>query len=251
MIPLLIYHAVNDVPVRGVERYTVSRARLAAHLDAICARRRTALCVSEIAACLRRERSLPPGTIGITFDDGYADTYAAVQELHDRGLSSTIYLTTSAIAAPGRLSESQILELSGVDGVELGSHGIHHARLDELHGPELVHEVAGSKRRLAELLGYEPRSFAYPHGAHDSRAREAVIRAGYTSAAAVKDAVSHLDDDPYAIARWTVNARTKASQIAAVLDGYGVRPAETRERVRTRAYRAARRLRRRASQRSS
>ena len=208
MIPLLIYHSVSDVPPPGLDRYTISRARFASHLDAICMRRRVALSVSEIARCLRRERRLPPGAVGITFDDGYADTYEAVRQVQARGLASTVYLTTSAIGAPGRLSERQIGELADMPDVELGSHGTHHPRLDELTDPELQLELVESKRRLEELTGLEARSFAYPHGAYDARARQAAADAGYGSAAAVKNALSHLDDDPYVIARWTVTART-------------------------------------------
>jgi hypothetical protein len=88
-------------------------------------------------------------------------------------------------------------------------------------------------------------SFAYPYGAYDARVRGAVIAAGYRSAAAVKNAVSHRDDDPFAIARWTVTSATPAKRLADVLDGRGVPLGWTRERLRTRAYRTARRQRRR------
>jgi hypothetical protein len=44
-------------------------------------------------------------------------------------------------------------------------------------------------------------------------AREALIRAGYDSAAAVKNAVSHLDDDPFAMAHWIVTEQTTAARL--------------------------------------
>jgi hypothetical protein len=88
-------------------------------------------------------------------------------------------------------------------------------------------------------------SFAYPHGVYDRRVRQAVITGGYRSAVAVKNAVSHPADDPFAIARWTVTAGTPASRIAQVLEGESVPVAWSHERVRTRAYRMVRRGRRR------
>jgi hypothetical protein len=88
-------------------------------------------------------------------------------------------------------------------------------------------------------------SFAYPYGAHDPRVRAAVIAAGFHSAAAVKNAISHRADDPWAIARWTVDGATDAERIARVLDGRGVPRAWRRERLRTRGYRTVRKLRRR------
>ncbi|HZC13618.1 MAG TPA: polysaccharide deacetylase family protein, partial [Thermoleophilaceae bacterium] len=101
-----------------------------------------------------------------------------------------------------------------------------------------------SKLRLETLTQIEIRSFAYPHGAYDERARQAVIDAGFRSAAAVKNALSHSADDVFAIARWTVTAGTPASRIAQVLEGVGVPIAWAGERFRTRAYRFARRHRR-------
>ncbi len=88
-------------------------------------------------------------------------------------------------------------------------------------------------------------SFAYPQGAYDRRVRRAVIDAGYTSAAAVKNAISHANYDPFAIARWTVTAGTPASRLAQILEGENVPRAWPGERVRTRAYRTVRRTRRR------
>src|SRR5438309_338050 len=82
-------------------------------------------------------------------------------------------------------------------------------------------------------------------GERDRRVRAAVIDAGYRSAAAVKNAVSHPYDDPFAIARWTVTGGASAARLAEVLEGEGVPRARERERIRTRAYRSVRRRRRR------
>ncbi len=100
------------------------------------------------------------------------------------------------------------------DAVEVGAHTIGHPRLDELAGAALHREIAGSKAALEDVLGHPVAGFAYPHGAHDQRSRAAVIAAGYTHAAAVKDALSHPGDDPFAIARWTVTADVGATSPA-------------------------------------
>jgi peptidoglycan/xylan/chitin deacetylase (PgdA/CDA1 family) len=129
--------------------------------------------------------------------------------------------------------------------VEVGAHAVRHRRLDELDDRELAEEVGASKAELEALTQQAVASFAYPHGAYDGRVRQVVIAAGYRSAAAVKNAASHHGDDPFAIARWTVTAGTRAARIAEVLEGEGIRRAWGGERLRTRGYRAARRHRRR------
>jgi len=243
-VPVLVYHAIDVVPLAGLERWTTPPPEFEQHLEVIAASGRVPLTISELADCLRGERRLERDAVAVTFDDGYADTHDAVLELLQRNISSTVYVTTGTIGSPGMLSAAQLEQLAGLDGVEVGAHSVTHPHLDELSGARLDEEVAGSKRALESLLGAPVASFAYPHGAHDRRSRAAVVRAGYDSAAAVKNAISHLDDDPFAIARWTVTAGTPAQRLAGVLRGEEVPVAWSRERMRTRGYRAARRSRR-------
>jgi peptidoglycan/xylan/chitin deacetylase (PgdA/CDA1 family) len=244
IVPVLLYHSVCDRPQRGRDRWTLSRPEFVEHANAIAACGRTPLRITELAAGLRGERLLPERAVGITFDDGYADNLDAVGELAQRNLSSTVYVTTGEVGRRGMLSAASLAELCALPGVEVGAHGVRHLRLDELDDSELIAEVYVSKAQLEDLTQSAVPTFAYPHGAYDRRAREAVIRAGYRSAAAVKNALSHSADDPFAIARWTVPAGTPPSRIAEVLDGKGIEHAWTHERVRTRAYRRARCLRR-------
>jgi peptidoglycan/xylan/chitin deacetylase (PgdA/CDA1 family) len=245
VIPVLLYHSVADDPRRRDRRYTVSRADFQAHADAIKASGRVALRITDLAAGLRGERGLPERSLAVTFDDGFADTYDAVEALFDRDLTSTVYVTTGELGARNRLPPSSLAELAHGDSTEVGAHAVRHRRLDELDDRELTREVSVSKVALEQLIQLPVCSFAYPHGAYDRRVRRAVITSGYRSAAAVKNAVSHASDDPFAIARWTVTAGTSASRIAEVLEGKGVARARAHERLRTRAYRSARRGRRR------
>jgi peptidoglycan/xylan/chitin deacetylase (PgdA/CDA1 family) len=245
LIPVLLYHSVSDEPPEGDRRFTVSRAEFASHMDAVAGSGRVAMTVTEIAQALRRERQLPARPVAITFDDGFDDTYDALAALAAHGLASTLYVTTSEVGRRDRLSAPQLAEIARAASVEVGAHAVRHRRLDELEMRELVPEVLGSKLELEELVQTTVQSFAYPHGAFDDAARQAVIAAGYHSAAAVKNALSHDRDDPFAIARWTVTAGTTAARIAAVLEGETVMPAWAHERLRTRAYRFARRSRRR------
>jgi peptidoglycan/xylan/chitin deacetylase (PgdA/CDA1 family) len=194
---------------------------------------------------MRRGRGISERAAAITFDDGFADTYDAVHSLLARGLRSTVYVTTSELGASHRLTSSQVAELAQMSCIEVGAHAVRHRYLDELDDSELADEVNRSKVELENLSQVAVHSFAYPHGAYDRRVRQAVITGGYRSAVAVKNAVSHPADDPFAIARWTVTAGTPASRIAQVLEGESVPVAWSHERVRTRAYRMVRRGRRR------
>ena len=244
IIPVLLYHSVNDDPGDSA-RFTVSRPAFESHADAIRASGRSTLRISDLASALRGERPLPERAAAITFDDGYEDTFAAVHSLRERDLSATVYITTGEVGTSNRLTGSQVAELAQMSSIEIGAHAVRHRYLDELDDHELAEEVNLSKVELEDLTQVAIGSFAYPHGAYDQRVRHAVVDAGYSSAAGVKNALSHAADDPFAIARWTVTAGTPASRIAQVLRGQGVPLAWSQERVRTRAYRSARRSRRR------
>jgi peptidoglycan/xylan/chitin deacetylase (PgdA/CDA1 family) len=244
VIPVLLYHSVADAPERD-RRFAVSPATFEAHADVIKASGRVTLRISDLATGLRGERPLPERAAAITFDDGFADNYDAVHSLLGRGLKSTLYVTTGELGAPGRLMPSRVAELAHVPAIEIGAHAVRHRYLDELDDVEIADEVKVSKLELEELTQVTVHSFAYPHGAYDRRVRDAVIDAGYRSAVAVKNAVAHAADDPFAIARWTVTAGTPVSRIAQVLEGEDVPLAWSHERARTRAYRTVRRQRRR------
>lgn len=245
VVPVLLYHSVRDDPCRRDGRFTVSRAAFAAHLDAVRASGRVAVRIAELADWLRGERPLPERAVALTFDDGFADTHHAVEQLLGRGLTATVYVTSGEVGASDRLSPTRLRELAS--SVEIGAHAVRHRRLDELDERELTLEVTASKAQLEHFAGASVDSFAYPHGAYDPRVREAVVGAGYRSAAAVKNALCHAGDDPFAIARWTVTRGTTAARIAQVLRGEGVPRAWARERLRTRAFRTVRRGRRRAA----
>jgi peptidoglycan/xylan/chitin deacetylase (PgdA/CDA1 family) len=246
VIPVLLYHSVpREAPDRA-DRLAVSYEQFATHLDAVVESGRVPLTVGEIADGLRGARPLPERAVAITFDDGYDNTHTAIELLCKHGLRASVYVTTGQIGTEHMISHDQLQSLAEQpDAVELGAHSVTHPHLDELNVNEIKHEVSGSKHQLEQVLGRPVASFAYPYGSYDRRVRQAVVAAGFQSAAAVKNALSHRDDDPWAIARWTVSTTTDAQQIARVLDGRGAPHAWRHERLRTRGYRTVRRLRRR------
>jgi peptidoglycan/xylan/chitin deacetylase (PgdA/CDA1 family) len=179
----------------------------------------------------------------VTFDDGYGDFLDAAELLAAAGLPATLYMTTGQVGAARMLTRQQLQSLGG--SVEVGAHSRTHPRLDELAPGRLRDEVQGSKADLEDLRQQPTHSFAYPHGDHDRQVRQAVVDAGFDSAATVKNAFSHDRDDPFAIARITVTAGTTEERIGQLLQGRGAPAAWTGERRRTRAYRSYRRVRRR------
>lgn len=247
VIPVLLYHAVTDEPPPDQPEYAVSPQRFAEHVEAIAASGRVALTITELGAALRGEREMPAYPAALTFDDGFADTPAAAGRLADLGIKSTVFVATGRLRHPAArpaLPPSALAELAGCELIELGSHTVTHPRLDDLSVKAATQEIAISKLELEQAIGRPVTSFAYPHGAYDGRVRRAVIAAGFSAAAAVKDALSHSADDSYAIARVTVMADTTVEQVRRLLSGEGARLAWSDKRLLTRGNRGVHTIRR-------
>lgn len=245
-VPILLYHSVGDRPAANREAYTVTLPAFREHVRAICDAGRTALTVSELASALRAERDLPSRPVLVTFDDGFADVRPAVELLLGAGLMASVFVTSGWIGREAMLTQNGLRELAALgDRVELGAHSVTHPRLDELRPVQAVAEISESKAALESVVQAPLESFAYPHGAYDGHVRAAVIDAGFGAAVAVKNALSHSEDDAYALARVTVMPTTSACHIEMLLAGSGAPLAWRRDRLRTRGYRSVRRLRRR------
>jgi peptidoglycan/xylan/chitin deacetylase (PgdA/CDA1 family) len=261
VVPVLLYHSVSDQPTGQFGPYTVSRHQLASHLDQVTGLGFSTLTVGQLLA--RRAAGLPllPRTAVITFDDGFADfADNAWPELTQRGLAATLYVTAGTIGARSdwlaplgagelaMLDRSQLLALAA-DGCEIGAHSMSHPQLDCLTRPAAAAEILQSKDVLEQALGHSVDTFAYPHGYHDTVVKELVAAAGYTSAAAVRNALSPADDDPFALARVTVTADFGPEQVAHIMTGRGVPTARPGERWRTRLWRQERRRRHQRAER--
>lgn len=239
-IPILLYHRVGS----ATDRFCVTRSQFLEQLRLVAESGRTPLTVSELAEGLRGQRPMPPAPVCLTFDDGYADTRRTIEAVTDAGLKATLYVVTGSIDAPGSITAADLAELSAIGpAVELGAHTVTHPYLDELQRDRAASEIEGSREAMARLTGAAPRSFAYPHGAYSAEVRRLVVDAGFDSAVAVKNALSHVNDDPWAIARFTVRIDTSLAQIRAILEGRAVQLAWPGERSRTRAYRLVRKVR--------
>ncbi|MFC1657465.1 polysaccharide deacetylase family protein [Candidatus Moduliflexota bacterium] len=104
----------------------------------------------------------------------------------------------------GILTWAQCEEMAAQD-IEFGSHGVSHRLLTTLPEGEVDGELAGSAAEIEMKLGGAPRMFAFPGGAHNSKIRERVLRAGYETALTVKPGLNRLGEDPSLVKRVDVN----------------------------------------------
>lgn len=244
-IPVLLYHSVAEDPANGLAAYNATPTEFSEQIAALVQSGREVISFRELGARLSAGNLHGMRVSAITFDDGLADNLDACRLLAERKLPATVFVTSSYIGAPGMLSVEQLRELAALPGIDIGAHSVDHPHLDAIPAKEVERQVTDSRRALEELIGSAVDTFAYPHGAYDSAVRAVVEGAGFTAAAAVKNALSHPDDDPFAIARWSIETDASLDSVKRVIAGDGAPLAWQHTRLRTRAARSARRIRHR------
>lgn len=204
-MPILLYHSVGSEAEPLDAPFTLTPGLFREHLDLLRSYGAHTLTVSEFVEHIRMGRSLPERTILITIDDAYANTVDAVLPiLLEFGMTATVYVTTGYVDRVIR--GMRMISWRGVRtlhecGFEVGAHSVTHPELDTVQSKQAVDEVRLPKQRLEDELAAPVHSYAYPHGYYTRGLQRLVATSAYTSAAAVRNEVSHPGDDIYALSR--------------------------------------------------
>jgi peptidoglycan/xylan/chitin deacetylase (PgdA/CDA1 family) len=201
----------------------LDRAEFARFLDDLAARGYRTWTLAEAAARATRSEPLPRRSVVLTFDDGcrcFAEQ--AFPELSSRGMTATLFAVSGELggsnrwdrampAIPGatereeRLLDTGELRRLADSGIEIGSHSRTHRDLTGCSEEELAAEVAGSRQDLEAALGRPVRTFCYPYGRIDERARAAAVAAGYLAAVGIHANPGARPGDLFALPRMIVN----------------------------------------------
>jgi peptidoglycan/xylan/chitin deacetylase (PgdA/CDA1 family) len=142
--------------------------------------------VPDVIGWAHEGEALPPRSVMITFDDGYADLAEfAFPVLRDAGFSATVFVVTGLLGGTSawdepvgggahRLLDAAAIAIWSKQGIEFGAHTRSHANLARLPAPRVEEEVVGSRADLEAVVGGPVYAFAYPWGAADERARAVV-----------------------------------------------------------------------------
>jgi peptidoglycan/xylan/chitin deacetylase (PgdA/CDA1 family) len=259
-IPILLYHSISAQASPRFRPWTVAPGVFAEHMQLLADLGYEAVTVSRLGRALEGVSPVPTRPVAVTFDDGYADFHdAALPALDAHRFTATLYVTTGHVGGTAQwlaqddeadrrmLDWAQLHEIAA-KGIEVGAHSHTHPRLDELRSADSLAEIRDSRRILEDRLQRPVTSFAYPHGYHGPRVRQQVIDAGFATAAAVKNAMSSLADDRFALARIVVAHGTSTDDLRRLLQGVSLEQAPTPTRLRTVGWRIFRRGRARAAE---
>ncbi|MCS6952385.1 MAG: polysaccharide deacetylase family protein [Bryobacterales bacterium] len=131
-----------------------------------------------------------PGSVALTFDDGYRDFFEeALPVLSRYGLPATVFLVAGRCGRsndwdqagyrsipPLELMSWREVRQAARAGVEIGAHTYSHPDLRRLPETAVAWEFARCQEEIADRVGQQPRSLAYPYGHSNPAVRRIACR---------------------------------------------------------------------------
>lgn len=204
-VRVLMYHAVES---RSGSKYSVSPEHFEKHLAYIAAHTRP-VSLLEVSAHARGEVVLQDGSVAVTVDDGYADTYTTVFPLIKKyHIPLTVFLTSTLGSHPafkgvGRITEAQVHEMYDSGLVRFEAHGKTHANLRTLiHDRELFSkETRGCADDIERMTGARPKAYAYASGHRDASVERMIEKEGFTTGFGITEGTVPFGKNPFVIPR--------------------------------------------------
>jgi len=179
--PVLMYHRLESAtcPVESEEErpWAVPLPVFERHMECLRAAGRVGVSMDQVHRTLTSGTPVPPGWVGITFDDGNASDYHhALPVLADHGFHATFFVCGERIDS--ELSAEQVRALHAA-GMHVGSHAMKHRFMTTLSAGDEQAELVDSRARLEAVIGAPVVHFAPPGGRWSARTRRSLVRAGY------------------------------------------------------------------------
>ena len=173
---------------------------------------------------------LPARTMGLTFDDGFADLAEhALPVLARHGFRATVFVTTGV--TDGRLSFpwyerqppvlgwDEIIELDRQGTLRFEAHTVSHPSLLAVDDATAATEIRDCRHELEGRLGRPVSAFAYPAGLFGERELRLVAEAGYTAAVSCEPGVNWPGSDRFALRRRQIDSRDRLIDFKAKIGG--------------------------------
>jgi peptidoglycan/xylan/chitin deacetylase (PgdA/CDA1 family) len=160
--------------------------------------------------------------LSITFDDGYADNlYNAAPLMLSNNIPFTVFVVSNFVKKNIKdyLSQNELIELSNLPGVTIGSHGLTHTPFTDLSTKELINELAYSKKYLEDKIGKEVKYISYPHGKINYNLLKYIKEAGYTIGGTSNFNINNKIDESLLLNRNVITALDSENHFRQKIEG--------------------------------
>jgi len=235
-VGILCYHGVtggNQRPLEDPYKLHIPLSLFLQQLDYLQANFRI-VSLPEFLSARRERRRLPPGSMVLTFDDGFRNFATVVApQLLQRGLPATAFLVTDKSFAAGSSNgfqgwraEDDATYLSwkeaaalAVKGIEFGSHTSSHPRLLNLSLDDARAEFASSREAIIRHIGHTEVPLSYPHGQTSEALSNLAASMGYTCGLTTALGLNNGSTDLFALRRTVIASDDDLATFAARASG--------------------------------
>jgi len=221
VVPILMYHSISDAEGSSLH---VSPENFSKQMTFLNKSGYRVISLNDLVEGITAGKKFTPGTVVITFDDGYKNNYLdAFPVLAKYDMPATIFLITNYInEKPDYVTWDQV-RLMTSKGISFGGHTRNNVYLPSVKDAKsLVNEVAGPKKDIEAKTDAKAEYFCYPTGGFNEKVKLAVKEAGYKGACSTNRGTDRFNVDVYELTRVKVtnSDMTKPFHFRAKLSGY-------------------------------
>ncbi|GGE55808.1 polysaccharide deacetylase [Pedobacter psychrotolerans] len=212
-IPIAMLHHVAEQPHPSLQTWCISHSKFLEFLTCIENKGLQTTTFQEIITQKPSPKDLRNRII-ITFDDCAAELLDfAIPELVKRNMKAVFYMPSNHIDGENiwdieefamtsvKLMNLQQLQYLLTLGMEVGSHGENHIRLNQVSEEMANQDITLSKKNLENLLKHPIYSFAYPYGKIPDHHQKMLTQAGYYFGLSIYTAL----ETKYTLRRFAIN----------------------------------------------
>lgn len=205
-LPVLAYHKIGAPPPGSRDPFLwTTPAEFSRHLARLQA--------AGFGSVSLDDWPIPKPGVVVTFDDGFQNVLRdGLPVLQQHGFRAIQFVIAGMIGGvnewdtvrgepPDSLMDEHELRDWLAAGQEIGSHGVRHRQLTKLSRADAREEIAGSKKKLEDLLGRPVRHFCYPYGRWNPALAEMVAEAGYATACTMEFGVNEPGASSWSLRR--------------------------------------------------
>lgn len=214
-IPILMYHRIADIPG---DRNALPPEKFREQMEYLAANGFTTVTMQMVYEFYAHGKKLPPKSILLTFDDGYADNFTeALPVLKEKNMTAAVFPIANWIGKENKWEnfnkeltttmDWEQLKKWQVSGMEIGSHTMDHPFLAQCNIEQSTIELKQSKAILENSLSTSIDFACYPYGSFNAQTKDVVRIAGYKMAFAIFEDVPLWKIDLFALPRIPIPAR--------------------------------------------
>jgi peptidoglycan/xylan/chitin deacetylase (PgdA/CDA1 family) len=222
---ILLYHRVAS----DGDPLAIAPARFREQMDFLASAGYRVVDVVEALAMLDGG-TVPPRTVGLSFDDGFADVGEhALPVLAAHDFKATVFVATGVTDGrrafawyarqPPVLGWDDVKALDREGTLRFEAHTVSHPNLLAVDDAGAWAEIHDSRTELEAHLGRTVSAFAYPAGLYGERERRLAAEAGYRAAVSCEPGVNLPGTDRFALRRRQIDSRDRLVDFRAKVAG--------------------------------